>query len=1100
MELVQNVPQGINIICTTTNTPEPRNVFQLPVQMLRSCQALNVYHVQPIVMCAATHTHVRLVQQVMILLNGVCSRECADGTYKDSNVCRECPYGCRLCESASVCVECFDENAAANMLCESCYSGYYAENFYSTAVTCIKCPANCYECDSSSNCTSCPYYSSWDGTRCVCDDQTIEYEGLCYQNTLLTGSPDCQRADQYPYGSGECTDCHPSCETCIGPGPDICIDCKGATDSTCQDTTVGLYNYIRSHASHTDYQIFSCYCPDGTADMGGFCESCAAQCATCTTVSVCDTCAEGFVTSNTNGVTSCSCPIGHVQQGAECLPLIHTACATARTYPEGVECKDCDSSCSSCEGAASTQCLSCRQGMTFSLYESNTLGQCVCNEGAWLENEERCGCEVGCASCHSNRGEYICSACLPGWVMNGQACTCDSPKTQTCDGECISERGVCEDLWYANGDVCEPCLAPCLECTNIDVCLSCADPNHVVGNGGLCECAAHLTEINGQCLCETGMQTICDGEIILGCYAQVPKYFSELDSANAVHDYACHNSCLFCLNESAESCTSCPNGAIFVPTNVRDSCGVATEVGTCGCDSGFYQKTDGTCAQCHANCRECTGTSKKECAANSCVHDDLIVANEPNTCDCDRHYYWTGNQCEPTNYWEQYDLFFDQYFNVTTQLPGNCHDTCVSCAGPEEYDCYACGPEAFYGIFTVSTDGRYSGNCECPNDMFVDTGTWDRSCAYCHESCDSPAGCTGVGCNACHESGPENCVECKPGREWRVRDDGQSVCECKDKYTELETGECRLSNFDAECDLTTYAIDGGCQPCGTECLRCSQDLCDLCIPSDWQFSSDNWNCEPPSCEGNMFWNGYACQDCDHSCQGCLYEGAQGCLACADPLAELNADDTTQTGVCVCRGACQDIETGVCLGTCDVTFDSDNKPRFTYLQYNNGTAECLPCHESCAAGCLGPYNYQCIDSPIVAESCNAPYRRSDWTGYSCDQYYCYCPENEAIYDTATGTCTACGENMYPNYQIDPIACVCIEGFIAKASGGCMIPPPEECATLTEFLNNDVCEACNPICASCVTSADNCTACADEYRTNYHPDRTIDSYNEPPTGSM
>jgi len=64
------------------------------------------------------------------------------------------------------------------------------------------------------------------------------------------------------------------------------------------------------------------------------------------------------------------------------------------------------------------------------------------------------------------------------------------------------------------------------------------------------------------------------------------------------------------------------------------------------------------------------------------------------------------------------------------------------------------------------------------------------------------------------------------------------------------------------------------------------------------------------------------------------------LACADPLAELNADDTTQTGVCVCRGACQDIETGVCLGTCDVTFDSDNKPRFTYLQYNNGTTVLL----------------------------------------------------------------------------------------------------------------------------------------------------------------
>lgn len=143
--------------------------------------------------------------------------------------------------------------------------------------------------------------------------------------------------------------------------------------------------------------------------------------------------------------------------------------------------------------------------MTLSYYESNTLGQCVCNEGAWISAEERCGCKVGCASCHANRAnEYICSACLPGWVMNGQDCICDSSKTQTCDGECISEGGQCEDLWYAKGDSCEPCVAPCLECTNSDVCLTCSDPNRVVGDNGLCECADHLTEISGQCLCETG--------------------------------------------------------------------------------------------------------------------------------------------------------------------------------------------------------------------------------------------------------------------------------------------------------------------------------------------------------------------------------------------------------------------------------------------------------------------------------------------------------------------------------------------------------------------------------------------------------------------
>ena len=201
---------------------------------------------------------------------------------------------------------------------------------------------------------------------------------------------------------------------------------------------------------------------------------------------------------------------------------------------------------------------------------------------------------------------------------------------------------------------------------------------------------------------------------------------------------------------------------------------------------------------------------------------------------------------------------YDQYMDLLIGTPGYCHDECVSCANGGVSDCYACGPDAFYGNFTISSTGLYSGNCICPNSMYLDINTYERSCEYCHETCDNPAGCTAAGCNACFGSGPEDCAECKPGREFKQRADGAWVCECKPEYSEHDNGECKLFNFDAECDLTTYDNNGTCERCGTECLKCSQDFCALCIPDNWVVSSDNWNCEPPSCTGNMFWNGYTC--------------------------------------------------------------------------------------------------------------------------------------------------------------------------------------------------------------------------------------------------
>jgi len=114
--------------------------------------------------------------------------------------------------------------------------------------------------------------------------------------------------------------------------------------------------------------------------------------------------------------------------------------------------------------------------------------------------------------------------------------------------------------------------------------------------------------------------------------------------------------------------------------------------------------------------------------ANSCVSEALIVENQPHTCDCERHHSWNGNECLPTNYWEEYNLDTDQYMDLETGIPGFCYEECVSCANGSVYDCYACGPDAFFGDFTISSTGLISGNCVCPNNMFIDVNSYEKKC------------------------------------------------------------------------------------------------------------------------------------------------------------------------------------------------------------------------------------------------------------------------------------------------------------------------------------------------------------------------------------
>ena len=201
------------------------------------------------------------------IVNYLCAKVCANGTYLDTNdnVCRQCNgYGCKTCESGGTCLECWDVNAEPASLCESCNDRYYnaAAGTGVVEATCVKCQGNCLACQGPTDCSLCPPLMAPNGPICECVEQTILYQGICYRNTLLDRVVAQCPAGEYEYHTYDdngdleiqCRICDPSCDTCIGPGPN-CLECRNAT-ANCLDGTTGELNYLRVRADHTDYKVY----------------------------------------------------------------------------------------------------------------------------------------------------------------------------------------------------------------------------------------------------------------------------------------------------------------------------------------------------------------------------------------------------------------------------------------------------------------------------------------------------------------------------------------------------------------------------------------------------------------------------------------------------------------------------------------------------------------------------------------------------------------------------------------------------------------------------------------------------------------------------
>jgi len=345
---------------------------------------------------------------------------------------------------------------------------------------------------------------------------------------------------------------------------------------------VGVLLHTDGSVRFAGFTVSVVACPDGSYHDGSSCVECSA-------------------------VTADSCTSPDADAFRACSPLADAACVSAAPArvggycmpvedndeddedgdedggsvvdgPEAV-CRPCHSSCASCSGPRSDDCVDCAGGFTMA------GGECV-------------PCNAACRTC-TGRGPAACTA------TDGVR-DCAAGFTNAADESCVRCTRCREDevqvsaCTVAADTVCASCDAACdpnVGCVGAgpSACLACADG--YFNDAGVCtSCSAP---------CGDGMY------LVAACAGSADQVCG-----------ACHPTCETCSGFRYDQCVSCAEGSIL-------------DSGACVCDSAFFwDELSGKCSACDASCASCTEAGKCEtCPSGARVGDDgLCMSCEGDVC------------------------------------------------------------------------------------------------------------------------------------------------------------------------------------------------------------------------------------------------------------------------------------------------------------------------------------------------------------------------------------------------------------------------------------------------------------------------------------
>ncbi|ENN73786.1 hypothetical protein YQE_09613, partial [Dendroctonus ponderosae] len=312
--------------------------------------------------------------------------------------CKPCHEACETCTGPDQksCLACAPGHVRVvdlDICLQQCPEGYF-EHFADR--TCIPCQRNCAGCqDRPDHCTSCDHHL------------------LLYQNKCLASCP----TNTFETDDYRCAPCHESCETCTGSNSSQCIRCPS-----------GRFWYegrcIGECPAHhfADYNQRECIeCPPG-------CSECNA--------STCISCLDDW----------------KVNIKGRCQTQTSDKCDVDQYYDNGM-CKQCHSTCDSCDGPTERACLSCASPLI--LQGTKCVGRC---DDAYYHEKDGQICEPCLHTCAKCVAKMNCTECVSELqLQNGECHT-------TCATGYYSDMGLCLRCYMS----CKTCSGPgsnqCVEC------------------------------------------------------------------------------------------------------------------------------------------------------------------------------------------------------------------------------------------------------------------------------------------------------------------------------------------------------------------------------------------------------------------------------------------------------------------------------------------------------------------------------------------------------------------------------------------------------------------------------------------------------------
>ncbi|CAG9319085.1 unnamed protein product [Blepharisma stoltei] len=941
--------------------------------------------------------------------------------------CGNCDSSCSTCSGsgANNCLTCANSAITIASPPGSCSCGTSQYMISQSPLTCGNCDSSCSTCSSSgtNNCLTCANsaiaISSPPGS-CSCG--TSQY--------MISQSP------------LTCGNCDSSCSTCNGSGANNCL--------TCANSSI-ILSATPSSCSCNSNEYMSSLNPKA-------CSSCYSLCATCSGGSSgdCLTCASSSIILS---VTPSSC---------NCNSNEYMSSLNPKT------CSSCDTSCGTCSGGSSTDCLTCANS---SIVLSSTPSSCTCNSNEYMSALS----PKTCSSCHSS-----CATCSGGSSADCLTCTDSSVTPATSPGSC-----TCASNQYKSSSsplACTNCDSSCSTCagSTISSCYTCTDSSITPATSpGACSCLSSQYIITSNPLscgsCDSSCLT-CNGSssndcltcsntsIVLSvtpssCSCNSNEYMSSLNPKTCS---SCYSTCATCSGGSSSDCLTCVDTSITL----------AASPGSCTCASNQYKTANSplSCSNCHSSCSTCTGSSISDCY--TCSYSSITPATSPGSCSC----------------------LSNQYIITSSPLScGNCDSSCGTCSGLSSNDCLACPNSSIVLSPTPNS-------CTCNSNEYM-SALNPKTCNSCHSSCATCSGGSPADCLTCTDtsitlatsprsctcasnqykssSSPLTCINCDSSCS-TCSGYGPSQClTCANSAITPSTtpGYCKCNTSEY---IKTYS-PLSCGACDSSCHDCaggSSNDCITCSNSEITLSKTPSSCFCGSSQYTISTSPLSCGNCHSSCATCTGPNKTQCLTCSNSSITLaNPPESCSCDASQYLISSSPLSCGNCYADCYTCIGSNpnqctsctnslltpsSSPGFCSCQtseyiLSNSPLECGPCHESCKT-CSGPNSGNCL-------TCNNSSITLATTPGSCT-----CGESQYFVSKSPLACGDCHEDCLTCTGSGSNQCLSCKNTTITPSldGHCKCKYNEYIISLSSLE----CGSCDTSCMACIgPSADQCLTCKD-----------------------